>query len=568
MKIKNKILAFFLMLCLSVTMYGTQSFAASGRVSFSDPSGKVGSTVTVSATVKSSSGPIGSATVTLSYNPSALQYVGGSGGTNGGSGSVRYAGFGDGSRNSLSFTMKFKILKEGSHKISGSADGYTFDEEQMSMSVGSSTVKGTVPAPKPDTKPDTKPDDKKEPNKKPNKDDNKDKKDDKDDKDKEKPDNSKLSSLKVYPGTMSPKFSVNTRSYTVKVSEDTKEVAITAKAQDSKAKVSVSGGKDLKPGENKAKVIVIAQDGSASSYSLTIICGEEKEEPKEFVTIGDKNYTIDETFEDDSIPVGFKRDKAAYNGKDYEAVSHEKGSMTLLHLMDENEEKEFFIYDTVKNEFYPFLQIQISEIRYIIPIPMAEEMPEQMTSVILTLQEKDFGVWQECGNSDMYILNAMSSEGMNGFYSYDAVDSTYQRYTISASKNEPEVSVKDETSSNTIRNYMEKYAYILIPALGGAVVLLLILCIVFGVKGRKKENSEEKPEEILENTQEIVSETGVNTKNSVEDVDNQEENVYDDIEEIYDREDLEVFVSYELEEPDEPEVEIFDREESEDYFLD
>lgn len=565
MKMKNKILAFLLMLCLSVTMCGTEVLAASGKVSFSDPSGKVGSTVTVSATVKSSGGPIGSATVTLSYNPSALQYVGGSGGTNGGSGSVRYAGFGDGSRTSLSFTMKFKILKEGSHKISGSADGYTFDEEQMSMSVGSSTVKGTVPAPKPDTKPDTKPNDKEEPDKKPDKEDNKGKEDDKD---KDKQDNSKLSSLKVYPGAMSPKFSANTRNYTVRVAEDTKEVVITAKAQDSKAKVSVTGGKDLKPGENKAKVTVTAQDGSASSYALTIMCGEEKEEPKEYISIGDKKYTIDETFDDDSIPAGFKRDKATYNGKDYEALSHEKGSMTLLHLMDENEEKEFFIYDAMKNEFYPFLQIQISEIRYIIPIPMTEEMPEQMTAGILTLQEKDFDVWQERGDSDRYILNAMSSEGMSGLYSYDAVDSTYQRYTFAVSENKPEISAEDGTSSNTIRDYMEKYAYILVPALGGAVVLLLILCIVFGIKGRKKEISEEKPEEISENTQEIVSETGVNTKNSVEDVDNQIENVYDDIEEIYDREDSDMFVSYELEEPDEPEVEIFDREEPEDYFLD
>lgn len=118
---------------LFLQMQGTDVQAATGSATLSGASGKVGSTVTVTGSIKAKKGYIGSAEVTLTYDPSALQYVSGSSGTNGGSGSAKYAGVGDGAKKSLTYSMKFKILKEGSHKISGIVDAYDWDAVQLSV---------------------------------------------------------------------------------------------------------------------------------------------------------------------------------------------------------------------------------------------------------------------------------------------------------------------------------------------------------------------------------------------------------------------------------------------------
>lgn len=496
MKVRHKLLGVLLSVCLMVSAVQGNVLAASGSVSLSNASGKVGSTVTVTGTVKCSGGAIGSASVTLSYDPSALQYVSGSSGTNGGSGSVRYAGVGDGSATSLSFSMKFKILKEGSYKISGSADAYNFDEEQLSMSVGSSTVKGTV--------------------------DTSDSSDNNNSgtgnqnntagngtagtQEEQKDTSSKLSSLKVYPGTLSPSFSANTRNYQVTVPEGTTEVTISATAKSAKAKVNVSGGKNLQPGENSARVTVTAEDGSTTTYSITILCGEVQEEPKEVIQILDQEYQIVEVIDAAQIPAGFVLDKATYHEKEYAAVSHQKGNMKLLYLQNTAGENAFFIYEEEQQTFYPFLMIQISELRYIIPLPAAyaAQQLEGMELTSLTLQEKVFDAWREDPSGEYYILYAMSDEGMEGFYRYDAVDATYQRYSMEKEEvveEEPEVIESDSLEQTML--------YILL-GVGILILILLILVIVLAVKLRKKK---------VESSQE-----------NVEKVDNSEKKVYDDYE--------------------------------------
>ena len=150
--------------------------------------------------------------------------------------------------------MKFQILKPGSFKVNVENADVTDDGDMNSMSItrGSATVTGKAATAKPSTGNGggtTTP--------QPNKD-----------------GNNKLNSLQVYPGTLSPAFSADVTDYTVTVPGDTTEVAITATAQSSKATVNVTGGKELKLGPNEASVSVIAENGSATSYKITIMCGE------------------------------------------------------------------------------------------------------------------------------------------------------------------------------------------------------------------------------------------------------------------------------------------------------
>ena len=250
----------------------------SGKVTLSSSSGTVGSTVTISGSISTTT-KMAAAHVVMSYDQSGLKYVSGSSGVSGGSGSVQlFADTVDNPVKNLSFSMKFQILKQGSFKVNVENVDVTDDSDYNSMSItmSSGTITGKAPTAKPSTgngggTTTTQP--------------NKD-------------GNNRLNSLQVYPGTLSPTFSADVTNYTIAVPGDTKDVTITATAVSSKATVSVSGGKDLKLGPNEAKVIVVAENGASVAYTITIVCGE-----VEKIQIEGVERTINENFTDEQNPI-------------------------------------------------------------------------------------------------------------------------------------------------------------------------------------------------------------------------------------------------------------------------
>lgn len=478
MKRKKRIFSVIIAIFLLTPLFYLDSRAASGNANISSVSGTVGSTVTVSCTVTCQSGPIGTANVVLTYDPAGLEYIGGTGGYSliGGSGSVSYKGLTqDGVAASLSFSMQFKIKKAGEHAITGTATGYDVEEETLEISVNTGTVTGRAETTSNSGGSNS------GSNSGGNQGGNQQQEDTRDK-------NSKLSSLQVSPGTLSPAFSANTTSYTVTVPDTTTEITIGATAQSSKASVSVSGGKDLKLGANDAKVIVTAENGSTTVYALTIMCGE-----LEKIPIENTEYVIDEEFSDESIPTGFVREKVSYNGREYEALSHEKSGLKLIGLKNGDTESVFYIYDVETQEFYNFIQITIAEGKYIIPLPLTEnEQFKANEKIVLNLEDKDFEAWQI--DEDYSVLLMMNAEGEEVLYQYDKVDGTFQRYAGPV-KQEAEP-VVEETEEKTyleefLENFLEKYALYVICGLA-ALSLVLAIALIYFIATRKHRHAARK----------------------------------------------------------------------------
>ncbi len=92
--------------------------------------------------------------------------------------------------------------------------------------------------------------------------------------------NSKLDSLSPSAGSLQPKFSPDKTSYTVEITEDTESIEFDYKTQDAKAKVIAGGGKhNLKAGKNEIKIIVEAEDGSKTTYTVVVNKPEKIEKP-------------------------------------------------------------------------------------------------------------------------------------------------------------------------------------------------------------------------------------------------------------------------------------------------
>ena len=138
MKFLKKVLAAVACVCVLATSVTLTSHAAGGRISFADPSTAVGDMVDVKCVLKSSSGSLGSSSVTLSYDASALKFNSGDGVT-GGDGTLTYSG--DGGSSEVSFTMTFQALKEGSTEITvASQDVKSSSGSEVKLTEGKSTV--------------------------------------------------------------------------------------------------------------------------------------------------------------------------------------------------------------------------------------------------------------------------------------------------------------------------------------------------------------------------------------------------------------------------------------------
>ena len=92
--------------------------------------------------------------------------------------------------------------------------------------------------------------------------------------------NANLSDLGITPHDFTG-FKYGTTSYKVVVPEDTETVEVYAKTQHAKATVTGTGKKKLEKGENKAEVVVTAEDGTKRTYTIHIIREAQQEEAKE-----------------------------------------------------------------------------------------------------------------------------------------------------------------------------------------------------------------------------------------------------------------------------------------------
>lgn len=85
---------------------------------------------------------------------------------------------------------------------------------------------------------------------------------------------SSLSHLSIAPGSISPAFSAGTHEYTASVDADVRSISVAARPTNSKAVIaSVSGAKSLSPGKNTVKVVVEAENGATTTYTITVNCG-------------------------------------------------------------------------------------------------------------------------------------------------------------------------------------------------------------------------------------------------------------------------------------------------------
>ena len=88
--------------------------------------------------------------------------------------------------------------------------------------------------------------------------------------------NSRLASLEITEGIISPEFNSDVTEYAISVPNDITVLNISAVAEDSAAEVEIVGNEELKIGENNIQIIVTAEDGSTTTYNILATRADEQ----------------------------------------------------------------------------------------------------------------------------------------------------------------------------------------------------------------------------------------------------------------------------------------------------
>ena len=454
--------------------------AAGLSVSVSASKVNVGQTVTATVSIPSGYG----ATVAVSFDSSVLTYSSCSVTASANGGTV-VLNIGDAMGYSNSATITFKASSAGTSNISASATT-AGDEEGESVDLSGASKSVTV-----QNKADSSSDKKEDSNNNNNNDNNNDNNnsdDNKEDSNSTKSADNSLKSLVLSVGALSPKFSPSTTSYTATVDYSVTSIAITAVPSNSKASVvSVSGNEGLKVGANTVTIIVKAENGVTSTYTITVTREEEKDDEPEVVPVsftvnGNTLYCIND-IPDDVVPEDFEKSQITIDNNNCASLNFLNGDIKLLYLgAEDGTNASLYVYDAKEGAVYSFVKLSSENSYIILLLPDVSGLPEGYEESALSIEGKGVVTAYKSPDNEFYLVYAMNNSGNTRWYQFDEEEYTYQRYVGHIENVVPSTEEAVETIGNTtndddqIEKLQQKLNRTYIFS-GIIILILLLICL-------------------------------------------------------------------------------------------
>ena len=465
-------------LVLLTLMFATNIFSltatavASATLSFSSSKPTVGQTVTVKVTINGGE-PIYNTTFDLTYDSNVLEYVNADITTTGGAGVVKASPNPEGA-SKATYSFNFKTISAGTSRISVSGGAYGV-ENDLSFAASANMIVSDVT----------------------------------------KSDNANLKSLSLSKGTLSPKFSASKTSYTATVAKSVTEVKIYATAQDSGAKVAISGESALKEGKNTRTVTVTAPSGAQKTYTITITRSEEdtaSSEPDQAsepevnpyeTTLDGTTYTVLNDISGITLPTGFSSEKAEYNGSEVDVAKDKDNNYTLYYLKSAGGgNPEPYVLSENSNTFERLQYAVFGDKTYIFAeTPEDETAPDGYYETAVKIG--DFSVKAFAANdtelTDFYYVYCFYENGFR-MYRYDSRENVIQRspefkLTAVGAEKLPDSAGLSQRFASLSANAKVIVIGLLIAAVGA--VALIVLLILKLISSRKMPYDSDEEDDVM-----------------------------------------------------------------------
>ncbi len=499
--------AFFMLITCMMTPNMT-AYAANISLSVSKTSVQIGDSVTVTVTIPENvSGPIDIelSNDVLSFSSSTAKEIG----VNGRYISISMGKYGIEGTNKV--TLTFKAKTSGSVTVSVKHgdiyDNDTFDSVKLGSATATITVENKAVVPET-----------------------------------QKSGDNSLSSLKLSKGTLSPKFKYSTTKYTATVDYDVTKVVVSAKTSNAKAtieSVTGDGTVNLKVGKNTIEIVVKAENGEKAKYTIVVTRKEkpasESEEPQpsesestsqsesttpppvnEALKWNGEQLLVVEKIPTESVPKDFETTSLVVNGQQMQGLSFGKGDLKVLYLNNTNGAGSLYVYDEEQQTIYPFIKITSEQSYVMVLVPNEEKdpAPEGYESCTFSIEGKGtvnaYQLKQRTKGpaqaSEFYLIYCMNNNGEKGWYLYDIVEETFQRYLAVNNSVQVDGDVTDNTEDSTqndesndtpsdeiakLEQELKTAKMTQYIAMGIAVVLTIIVIVLVVLLVMKKRSQED-----------------------------------------------------------------------------
>lgn len=235
-----------------------------------------------------------------------------------------------------------------------------------------------------------------------------------------------LASLNVSQGTLSPVFKSETTHYTVNLNSGVSEVTLNAKANHAKAKVSGTGMKTVKPGENKFSIVCTAENGAKKYYSVNLVVDDA---PTIFIDYNNSQLGFVTIINNVKAPQGFEKSQMKVNDKEVNCWINHQMNLTVVYLVDESGNKDFYMIED--GAIVRKLEILSVQGKNYVIVDMPSQFDESgFTKQNVQIKEKELTGWTYLDEtmSDYCIVYLMNESGEKAFYSYEKTEGTLQKY--------------------------------------------------------------------------------------------------------------------------------------------
>lgn len=294
--------------------------------------------------------------------------------------------------------------------------------------------------------------------------------------------NNNLSSLGVEGFEFDKSFNKETVEYNLELPNGTEKINITAKTEDSKAKVTGIGEISVVEGANKIEVKVTAENGNIKTYTINAIV---KELDPINVKVDDKDYSIVRK-EGILEPLeGFEKSTVKINEEDVLSYYNDVTKYNLVILKDNEGNSNYYLYKDGKYTLYK--EYNFSGVRLHL---LDSKAPENYVERELTINDEKIKAYQLNTSKDnttyaldkdvlsnYYLIYAMNvNTGNENYYLIDKLENTAIRYDKELNNLFLDI--------NNDSNYKD-YFFIAVGCFG---IVLVVFGIITIVNGRKKKN--------------------------------------------------------------------------------
>lgn len=302
-----------------------------------------------------------------------------------------------------------------------------------------------------------------------------------------------LSAITVSEGTLTPAFNSATAEYNVNVAGNVDKITLGATANDAKASVSGTGEQAVVPGNNRFVITCIAENGSKKEYVVNVYVDET---PTAYTTYGEQRLGVVRNQTDIGVPASFEATTLTLDGQEVPAYHSNQFNMTLVYMVTEAGEKNFYMYDEEKGITSMFRPVSILG-RNVILFDLTEEeqVRENMVYSEVTIDGITMHGWkyENPDFADYAHILVMNEFGEKVFYQYEKTENSLQLYREYVSLEKEEEKKAFSFKNFTLEGFtLEGYSLYIIIGLAGLCVALILSIIIMALTRKQRHSARKK----------------------------------------------------------------------------